>query len=300
MDLRNRKHVKVYCRPPGEVKVMGWKALAVERLLVTELDPQGRIKLYGQPPAEVASASTGMPLEICTEGMERLLQLSIFVVEGDALWRPMHIAEQATAKSAAQRKREQRERERAVTNRDMSHAVTRGHTRTQNVTSEILAKREGQSRDVTLPPDVAQYARQLLKIWDAQVSNGLPNGSPSSQLRYFAELWPALVKRNPTQPCALFERAVKSYVAQCAAKHRHPKVQWFCADFAEYADPPPRPRPGAAATPEDRTLLIKRLRDQLQTAELGMLHAENAEQKAKYEAERKRARATLEEMGAQS
>ncbi|MCP4540140.1 MAG: hypothetical protein GY832_23630 [Chloroflexi bacterium] len=90
-------------------------------------------------PGDDLSLITGLPLEVATVGVERMLALGVVTICDGALLIPNFIEAQEASKSDKQRQRESRERRRtkatAVTKRDeKSRAVTSGHERSQPVT----------------------------------------------------------------------------------------------------------------------------------------------------------------------
>jgi hypothetical protein len=135
MSLRweDERYVRLYTRDTPAWRRLPWQARALLPLLLRVIDRAGILDLGGHG-AEGVADLVGLPPEVVEPGMAGLLKDGIAQVNGETLTVRNFIAAQETRQTDAQRKRDQRERDRLkslepVTNgHQVSPAVTGGHS----------------------------------------------------------------------------------------------------------------------------------------------------------------------------
>jgi hypothetical protein len=163
IDYSHGRWVKVHRADESPSwKRLSWAARCVLLHLWRKLDQEtGRITVDPQELERDVAMLIDAPLEVAQEGVAELLRRKVAVLEGDQLIVPEFLPAQKTPKDAAERKREQRERERprgqvareVTPGHAASREVTPSHEPSQNVTIRTEEKRTEETRSETpLPP----------------------------------------------------------------------------------------------------------------------------------------------------
>jgi hypothetical protein len=141
MRWEDERYVRLYTRNTVEWEMMPWQSRALWPLLLREVDRAGLLEL-GKHGARGLAALVKMPAEVVEPGLAGLLDDGCAELHGTQIVIPNFIEAQEATQSDAQRKRESRERARAVavlavvTNRDVqSQNVTSSHETGPNVTN---------------------------------------------------------------------------------------------------------------------------------------------------------------------
>jgi len=140
MHWADERYVRLYTRNTVEWNMWPWESRALFPLLSRAVDRAGLLEL-GRHGIKGIAVTVGLPLEVTEAGLAGLLEDGCVVLRGTILIIINHIQAQECTSSDAQRKRDQRERERdrahsLVTIRDTeSQDVTKSHSESQPVTS---------------------------------------------------------------------------------------------------------------------------------------------------------------------
>jgi hypothetical protein len=108
MNFEDEHYVRVYTRDTKSWLRWGWEGQAVFVAVMRKLDKAGVMDI--DDPVEDVALVTGMPVEIVSVGLPRILKSGTFEVRQGHLICPRYIEGQSTPKSDAQRMRELRER----------------------------------------------------------------------------------------------------------------------------------------------------------------------------------------------
>lgn len=112
MRWEDERYVRVYTRDTAEWLALGWKAQALLVLLLRKADRAGIIQT-GKAGVRGVAALAGMPLEVVQEALPVLLDDGCLrAMDGGGYVFPNFLAAQEARSSDAQRKREQRARDR--------------------------------------------------------------------------------------------------------------------------------------------------------------------------------------------
>lgn len=141
MDWENERYVRVYTRNTVEWEMLPWQSRCVWPLLLRAVDRAGLLEL-GKFGMKGLAALLKIPIEIAQPGIEGLLEDGCAELRGTVIVVPNFIEAQESSKSDPQRKRESRERARALANIESvtkadeeSQTVTTGHENGQTVTT---------------------------------------------------------------------------------------------------------------------------------------------------------------------
>lgn len=167
MDWSNESYVRLFIRDTKTWILLGWEGQCVLSLTLRKLDRAGVLPDVFNGEDLAVMLANGMPIEIVTRGLDRLLDKKVVEITDVGLVMPNYIAAQEAAMSDQQRKREQRERRLAlsrivtktgrnvtVTSRNVpfeSHSVTSGHSASQVVT--LNSPSDLNSADLKIPPN---------------------------------------------------------------------------------------------------------------------------------------------------
>lgn len=124
MRWEDERYVRVYTRDTTDWVALGWEAQSLFVLTMRKVDRAGILDL-GKSGVRGLAALVAMPLEVVERALPVLLADGCVVMRGTVLVIPNFIEAQEAKQSDAQRKREQRARDRdlaseGVTNRDHS------------------------------------------------------------------------------------------------------------------------------------------------------------------------------------
>lgn len=111
MNFEDEHYVRIYTRDTKTWLRWGWEGQCVFMATMRKLDKAGILDV--DDPIEDVALVTGLPVEIVTAGLPRVLRSGTFEVRNGRLVCPRYIEGQTAAKSDAQRMREHRERRRA-------------------------------------------------------------------------------------------------------------------------------------------------------------------------------------------
>jgi hypothetical protein len=148
MDWANEEYVRLYTRETADDLELSWEALALWRALLIRFDRAGLIPIKN---GWVSVAKlVRMPIEVVQQtGPELVRDGRVRMIDG-AVYAPNFTEAQTASKSDKVRQRESRERRRQTASEALqvidspsvghavSHAVTRGHEQSQNVTLPLL------------------------------------------------------------------------------------------------------------------------------------------------------------------
>jgi hypothetical protein len=163
MRWADERYVRVYTRDTGEWLALGWEAQALFLFALRKADRAGIVQT-GKARARGLAGMTGMPLDVVERVLPLLLDDGCMREAPNAYIIPNFIAAQETPTSDAQRKRDQRERDRdkavadgAVGSKAGLDAESTMSRRTVTTDSHDLASRHGvtqgghamESHDVT-------------------------------------------------------------------------------------------------------------------------------------------------------
>lgn len=141
MRWEDERYVRLYTRNTVEWEMLPWESRCLWPLILRAVDRAGLLDL-GKHGAKGLAALVKVPADFAETGLKGLLDDGCAELRGTVIVIPNFIEAQEATQSDAQRKRESRERARAlansepVTNRDHeSQNVTDGHENGQKVTN---------------------------------------------------------------------------------------------------------------------------------------------------------------------
>lgn len=181
MKWEDERWVKLYTRDSVTWRRWGWMGQCVFLQLLRKVDHYGRIDLDDglEPWEAVMLASDGMPEDVCRGGIDALIRTGTLAVGAKSMVLVNYQEAQLARTSDKERKRRQREKERAdreqvqsVTKRDhASQNVTDSHTASHGVTArhdkidrEIEREKEREKESGVLSPDGAWSALRARMI----------------------------------------------------------------------------------------------------------------------------------------
>lgn len=186
MNWADERYVRLYTRDTATWKMLSWQSKALLSLLLRKLDRAGVIEL-GEDGLEALSFMVELPLEVVETGLDGLLKRKTVVWSGTALVMPKFLEAQEVPITDAQRKRDQRERERSKhleNTQGESRGVTRGHAESRGVTPSLavpnLTSRDNPNRSepetfAGIPSEVPQQG-QLVETKESKKPD--PRHSP--------------------------------------------------------------------------------------------------------------------------
>lgn len=143
MNYPDEDYVRFYTRD-----TITWLALEYEGQAILSLMLHGRFNRSGifdcggHEPSHAVTLATRCPPEVAKVGLERLLKTKTWVFNnGQIIW-PQYVFAQTCKRTDRARKRESRENLALEAAGQASHAVTRGHTRSQPVTPKQKPKQK--------------------------------------------------------------------------------------------------------------------------------------------------------------
>ncbi len=175
MDWSNEEYVRLYTRETADDLELSWEAVALWRAMLTKFDRAGLIQARNG--WRSIAVLTRIPMDVADRaGSELIADGRVHAIDG-GFYAPNFTEAQTTSKSDKSRQRESRDRRRSEADlqviditqvgHDVSHVVTSGHERSQNVTLPLLCS--------ALPP-VAEPP--LDKTW-----SGKPDETPVRKRR---------------------------------------------------------------------------------------------------------------------
>lgn len=209
MRWSDERYVRVYTRDTGEWLALGWEAQALFLFALRKADRAGIVQT-GKARARGLAGMTGMPLDVVERVLPLLLEDGCLRESAGGYIIPNFIAAQETPSSDAQRKRDQRER-------DRDKAVAEGSTGSRagldaettmsrrRVTSECHS---GMSR-----PDVTQdgHAMRSHEVTSGHAGTVTPNravpcrAEPFSASQGAADAGQQPEETSPTRPPLVLE-----------------------------------------------------------------------------------------------
>lgn len=136
MRWDDERYVRLYTRDTIGWRMLPWQARVLMPLLLRKVDRAGLLELDGHGAGGLALL-LDIPLEIVSAGLEALISSGAVTVRDTTLLVPNFLEAQEANASDAQRKRDQRERDRARTRLESiskSQCVTESHKVSQGVT----------------------------------------------------------------------------------------------------------------------------------------------------------------------
>lgn len=130
MDWSNERYVRLFTRDTRTWLLCGWKGQAVLCFFLRKCDRSGIMSGVHDAGDLSVMFGNGIPVEYVETGLESLLKHGVLVDGCNGLMMPNYIEAQETASSDAQRKRDERERNRRLN----AESVTKRDTESQNVT----------------------------------------------------------------------------------------------------------------------------------------------------------------------
>jgi hypothetical protein len=201
MDFTDESYVRLYTRDTKTWLRLGWQGQALLCLLLRKVDRAGVIDGLEDPIDDIALV-TGLPSEIVTVGLERLLAQGVFSLDAGRLVMRRFVEAQNCRQTDRLRKAESRARRAAgVTFCDeMSPTVTQSHQRSQLVTP-ILAQSnltKTNRRDLPNPPKLLDTPEQegsdgpTLQPEDADCGALEPRGCADGTSDVVSPVWRSL------------------------------------------------------------------------------------------------------------
>lgn len=238
MRWEDERYVRLYTRDTVDWNMWPWQSRALFPLLLRKVDRAGIMEL-GRHGVRGLADAVKMPPEVVEPGLAGLLEDGCVEQRGTALVMRSFIEAQEAILSDAQRKRDQRERDRARkqldkpdTQRDArSRPVTEGHAESRSVTSghsdPIRAEPSEPSEPTRTQSDARAHVeakfdmRRLQDYWTAKTGLIIAEGLVEIQVRL-----EQLGHARKVDPTSLIEPAVDAFVAfveSCTPGRRPPK-----------------------------------------------------------------------------
>jgi hypothetical protein len=162
VNYEDEDYVRFYTRDTVSWRALGWEGQAVLSLMLHgKFDRSGVFDCDGHDPSHAVTIVTGLPVEVTSVGLKRLLDSRAWVErDGKLIW-PKFIHAQTCRRSDKARQRESREKRRAealgqpVTDCDQpSHAVTTGVPVVTNVSLSLAeqSRADPNQAEIPLPP----------------------------------------------------------------------------------------------------------------------------------------------------
>lgn len=176
MRWEDERYVRVYTRDTGEWMVLSWDARSVFLALLRKCDRAGILQV-GKSGARGLAGLLGAPLEVVQRAIPELLDDGCLRQTEGAYVIPNFLTAQEAVSSDAQRKRDQRERDRAraldsgretgqtVTVRDQtSQPVTDSHAASQAVTPSRAVPCRTEPNRAEPPPPASSAAPNVVHL----------------------------------------------------------------------------------------------------------------------------------------
>jgi hypothetical protein len=112
MDWSDERYVRLYTRDTATWKRLKWEGQTVLMHLLRKVDRAGFFDFDSAGPEDAIAEVTGLPLEIVTVGLERLVERGSVVITATSVMLPKFIEAQESVQTDAQRQREYRARKR--------------------------------------------------------------------------------------------------------------------------------------------------------------------------------------------
>lgn len=179
MNYEDEDYVRFYTRDTVSWKALGWEGQAVLSLMLHgKFDRSGIFDCDGHDPSHAVTIVTGLPPEIVSVGLKRLLDSKVWVErDGKVVW-PKFVHAQSCRRSDKARQRESREKRRSealgqpVTDSDQpSQPVTRGHTESQPVTPSLAEPSRAEDPPTPLPAEPELQTKAKLWLRDPQTAS---------------------------------------------------------------------------------------------------------------------------------
>lgn len=265
MDWANERYVRLYTRDTVTWLRLRWEGQCVLVLALRKLDRAGVLDLGGVDPHEAIETVTGLPMEVAKAGLDRCLQLGVFVIDGDRLLMPKFLDAQEATASNAERQRRHRAKKKALDGlsrnaTDSDENVTGGNALSHAVTPSnsvpcltVLNQGEGLTpiqqdhlprararEDPLPPPDFDPEAERgvtpiiVWKRWEQEA------GGPAGEYQY-QEKHCASVARQCQQypdPPAILDQVVTAIWTAFAERNppARPQIKYLASDFDRYAN----------------------------------------------------------------
>lgn len=164
MRWADERYVRVYTRDTGEWLALGWEAQSLFLLALRKADRAGIVHAGKAGPRGLAGM-TGVPVDVVLRALPLLLEDGCLRETPGGYIIPNYIAAQETSTTDAQRKRDQRERDRArvmaeggpvskmagdtIAHMERSRSVTESHAMASRVESQAVTGGHDVSQEVT-------------------------------------------------------------------------------------------------------------------------------------------------------
>jgi hypothetical protein len=209
MRWEDERYVRVYTRDTTDWVALGWQAQGLFLLVMRKVDRAGILDL-GKSGVRGLAALVAMPLEVVERALPILLEDGCVKLNGSVLVIPNFIEAQEAKQSDAQRKREQRARD-----RDMASAgVTNRDQVSRNVTG---ADASGGVASVSVTPSCAVPSRTEETLPPARSREPDPTPEPGAPA---AEPAPATPAASRPEAFASLEAVAAEYPATAVALAR--------------------------------------------------------------------------------
>jgi hypothetical protein len=213
MRWEDERYVRVYTRDTAEWLALGWEGQALLVLLLRKADRAGIIHT-GKAGVRGVAALSGMPLDVAQRALALLLDDGCLkAMEGGYVF-PNFLAAQEARSSDAQRKREQRAR-------DRDKAVAGGATgsRAGLDVEAAMSRAQGQASATESRPDVTPYGHTASRI----VTDVTDSVTPSRAVPCRTE--PSRAVPSTTSASAVASPGSQGTLVQVAEKPKAPRKQ---------------------------------------------------------------------------
>lgn len=193
MDWSNERYVRLYTRDTTTWRLLSWEGQALLPMLLRLVDRAGVLDLGGVSAVDAVSAALPKwPVEVVGAALDSLLQRGVIEVAGDFLSMPNFLEAQEVTQSDAQRKRDSRDRRRALARHGVTNCPETGPPVTKrDRSSQEVTRSHEQSHAVTLNqalPNQTELSQAELnqaedKARARVVEPGTPVQSSSSSFR---------------------------------------------------------------------------------------------------------------------
>lgn len=197
MNFEDEHYVRIYTRDTKTWLKWGWEGQVLFCLVDRKFDKAGTLDDIEEPNEDLALL-TGLPLEVVSVGLDRLLRSGTFELHGTTLVCPKYVAANSTPKSDKLRASESRMRRAA----EARTGVTKRDSVSQNVTD--------QSQSVTTSHDASQAVTKCHSVQiNAVQINALQCNAESAPTHESADTQAPAPADAPGHPAAIPEPASK-------------------------------------------------------------------------------------------
>lgn len=138
MNFSDEEYVRLYTSDTVTWKCLEWQGQALLSLALRKFDRAGVLEFGRHGPEKALMVATGLPLEVISAGLPKLVSEEVWVIEPDRIFWPKYVDAQTCTRSERVRQRASRARRQAQpqpTECDTaSRIVTSGHENASGVT----------------------------------------------------------------------------------------------------------------------------------------------------------------------